>query len=241
VSTVARAERRRGARARADGAAEDRSDLPEAQAPGSGSEAPAAARDDTQRPPEEDVEWATGTELPVIDWEPVVLPFMGVRVAVRFVPTREIARMQRLPDVVGMAALIEKLRTGKVPEGKSKRAIAEREADASRYADLKMAYMQHIAHIAAIRDRDEIIEQHCTECGYEHRRSVFTLSQVRLMQPSDLEAITDVALRAQVVAWLRPFSSARTREPTPRPSNSGESIPSTTSDSEASPSTSSSE
>lgn len=169
--------------------------------------------------PEPAPSWASSASIPADDYEDVRLPSAGLMVRVRYLDTPEIVRLSLMPDYAGYITLIQQLMTG---------AIKEEEWDAGLATEETVAYHALVAHRAVMDPMhdDEIM---CMDCGYKHRRSLWTLNQTRRLPANDLEFVTSVALRAVEVVAAGPFSGAIMQSVSDEPATTGESTPQTNS------------
>jgi len=174
------------------------------------------ATDAQEEVPEAQAEptWATADSIPTDDYEDVLLPRMGRMVRVRYLDTPEIIRLQFLPDYAGYIELVRKLVAGEVDQ---------EEWDAGSASAETVSYQALVTHRSVIDPMhdDEVL---CLDCGYRHRRSLWTMNQTRRLPAADLEFVTSVALRAMEVVAAAPFSEAATQSDSDEPASTGESI-----------------
>lgn len=179
---------------------------PEARQP----ESPSPTPDPQPTPqPEPDTRvWATADLLGADEpWAETQLPILQQWVKVRYLGTEDISPLQYLPDYVGFIELCLKL-AGSRQEQESVNPI-ELEQETIRY-------QAHIAHLAmldpSIQTLDDTIE--CDDCAAPdqpsviHPRTLLSVKQARRLPSPDLEHVADIALQADRVLRMRPFSEA---------------------------------
>lgn len=141
-------------------------------------------------------------------YDEIELPMLGKWVRVRFLETAEVARLSLLPDLVDFVTLVNKF------AGEQKELTPDERAQ---FVSESYRYSAHVAHLAVVHPESDDTEQRCDVCGFEHQVALWSVTQAGRLQPQDLEAITNTALRGQSqgLASVRPFSRARTRRGSP--------------------------
>lgn len=155
--------------------------------------------------------------------EEFTLPVAQVIVVVRGIDTPEMSEMLELPDLLGyrtlqvdLAALRSRLaELGDEEEG-LKIAREEIEARAGSGFRHQIEYFATIAHLA-IADPDAGEEEELCACGLTHPPSLWSVRQCRRLNPKDLEAVADFALRGLRLGRLG-FSSDQTAASDTQPS-----------------------
>jgi hypothetical protein len=178
-----------------------------------------------QRPEGEDlseIPFATKADFGgTAEFEDRVLPMAGRKVRIRYLDTPEVAGLQYLPDVIGYQSFMETL-IGKEDEPTPK--------EMAKAAEKNHVYMAAVAH-RAILDHERMGEtEECEECeGDEHPVALFSVVQTRRFSSQDLGFCMEIALRAQSLGFLRPFSPGPTDSTTDSSASTGESTPEQTS------------
>jgi hypothetical protein len=149
-------------------------------------------------------------ELP---YEDTQLPSNGRRVRVRLVATPELTEMAMLPDLLGFTHLATQLGSSEAAE--------RAKVDTRKLAVESKRYEARLAHRVVLDPHREVPPpEACQDCSYldddgtdvviSHPPGMLTVAQAERLHSRDLKHVALVAVRAERLAALHPFSEAPT-------------------------------
>jgi hypothetical protein len=167
-------------------------------------------------------------------WEWRDLPSANRRVRVRYLTGPEITQLQFLPELRGFEQLRGKLllqaleaevrkEAGEKPVERSDLDISRENAEAEAESTL---YLAHVAHMSVMGPKGADPEWSlCDDCGLKHRPAHLSKNGAARLKPIDLRAISTVALRADILGAVGPFSVVPTPQSSPSSADSTEPTP----------------
>lgn len=185
------------------------------------SEAEAEAIPAESEPEREPKVFATKSSLPEKPYAEVFLPVLDQWVYVRYMGGTEAASLAFLPEMTTFGEIMaERMKDlnkadGEVPPMD---VFKQLELEKTRYSTL-------VAHAFVLEDPNKLEPAECPECSLKHPPALWTRVQCDLLEPPDLEAVTQMAEHHKPMESFGPFSEAPTPSDTPTSADTGESTP----------------